>query len=90
MLTSRRYLPEDILVKVDRMSMAHSLEVRAPLLDHKVMEYAARLPSNLKLHGKESKYILKKMNEDRLPHDILYRRKAGLSMCRWIHGCAAS
>ena len=73
----KSYLPEDILVKVDRMSMAHSLEVRAPILDHKVMEFAARLPSTLKLKGQESKYIFKKMNEKRLSADILYRKKQG-------------
>ncbi len=84
----KSYLPEDILVKVDRMSMAHSLEVRAPILDHKVMEYAARLPSNLKLHGSESKYILKKMNGDRLPHEILHRKKQGFSvpLDSWLRG----
>jgi asparagine synthase (glutamine-hydrolysing) len=84
----KSYLPEDILVKVDRMSMAHSLEVRAPILDHKVMEYAARLPSHLKLHGRESKYILKKMNEDRLPHETLYRPKQGFNvpLDSWLRG----
>jgi asparagine synthase (glutamine-hydrolysing) len=84
----KSYLPEDILVKVDRMSMAHSLEVRAPLLDHKVIEYGAGLPSNLKLHGKVSKYILKKMNEDRLPRDILYRAKQGFNvpLDSWLRG----
>ncbi len=71
------YLPEDILVKVDRMSMAHSLEVRSPLLDHKLVEYAGLLPSSLKLKSKESKYILKKAMEDRLPNKILYRKKQG-------------
>ena len=84
----KSYLPEDILVKVDRMSMAHSLEVRAPILDHKVMEYAARLPSELKLNGKESKYIFKKMNGGRLPQDILYRRKQGFNvpLDSWLRG----
>jgi asparagine synthase (glutamine-hydrolysing) len=82
----KTYLPEDILVKVDRMSMAHSLEVRAPILDHKLMEYVGSLPSNLKLKGKESKYILKKMLEDRLPQDILYRKKQGFSipLASWL------
>jgi asparagine synthase (glutamine-hydrolysing) len=82
------YLPEDILVKVDRMSMAHSLEVRAPILDHKVMEYAARLPSSQKLRGEESKYIFKKMNEERLPTEILYRKKQGFSvpLDDWLRG----
>jgi asparagine synthase (glutamine-hydrolysing) len=84
----KSYLPEDILVKVDRMSMAHSLEVRSPILDHKVMEYAARLPSSLKLNGLESKYVFKKMNEQRLPGDILYRRKQGfcVPLAAWLRG----
>jgi asparagine synthase (glutamine-hydrolysing) len=82
----KTYLPEDILVKVDRMSMAHSLEVRAPILDHKLMEYVGSLPSRLKLKGKESKYIFKKMLEDRLPPNILYRKKQGFSipLASWL------
>jgi asparagine synthase (glutamine-hydrolysing) len=82
----KTYLPEDILVKVDRMSMAHSLEVRAPILDHKLMEYVGSLPSNLKLKGKESKYIFKKMLEGRLPQNILYRKKQGFSipLASWL------
>lgn len=84
----KTYLTEDILVKVDRMSMAHSLEVRAPLLDHRLMEYAGGLPSNLKLKGKESKYIFKKMLEGRLPQNILYRKKQGFSipLAVWLRG----
>jgi asparagine synthase (glutamine-hydrolysing) len=84
----KTYLPEDILVKVDRMSMAHSLEVRAPILDHKLMEFAARLPSSWKLRGSESKYVFKKMNEDRLPADVLYRKKQGFSipLASWLRG----
>lgn len=82
----KTYMTEDILVKVDRMSMAHSLEVRAPILDHKVMEFAATLPSHLKLNNRESKYILKKMNRHRLPHDVLYRKKQGFSvpLAQWL------
>jgi len=71
------YLPEDILVKVDRMSMAHSLEVRAPILDHKLIEFAGKLPSSIKLKGSNGKYIFKKINEKRLPGKILYRKKQG-------------
>ena len=71
------YLPEDILVKVDRMSMAHSLEVRAPILDHKLIEFAGKLPSSIKLKGSNGKYIFKKINEKRLPEKILYRKKQG-------------
>ncbi len=84
----KTYMTEDILVKVDRMSMAHSLEVRAPILDHKLMEFAAKLPSRLKLNGNESKYIFKKMNEKRLPRDILYRKKQGFSvpLSDWLKG----
>ena len=82
------YLPEDILVKVDRMSMANSLEVRAPILDHKLMEFAARIPSKYKLNGQESKYIFKKMNEGRLSRDILYRKKQGfcVPLASWFRG----
>ena len=82
----KTYLPEDILVKVDRMSMAHSLEVRAPILDHHIMEWAAKLASTYKLKGGVSKYIFKKMNEPRLPSDILYRKKHGFTvpLARWL------
>ncbi len=84
----KTYMTEDILVKVDRMSMAHSLEVRSPILDHKLMEFAGRLPSRLKLNGRESKYIFKKMNEKRLDADILYRKKQGFSipLAAWMRG----
>ena len=84
----KTYLPEDILVKVDRMSMANSLEVRSPLLDHKILEFAGRLPSSLKLKGMESKYILKKIFEDRLPKKILYRKKQGfcVPLAGWLRG----
>ncbi len=82
----KTYMTEDILVKVDRMSMANSLEVRAPILDHKLMEFAGRLSSDFKLRGQTSKYIFKKMNEHRLPENILYRKKQGFSipMTTWM------
>jgi asparagine synthase (glutamine-hydrolysing) len=82
------YLPEDILVKVDRMSMAHSLEVRSPILDHKLIEFVATLPSSYKLRGNEAKYIFKKMNERVLPRDILYRKKQGfcVPLADWLRG----
>lgn len=73
----KTYLPGDILVKVDRMSMANSLEVRAPMLDHVFMEFVATIPSSLKLRGQEKKYILKKALTPYLPHEILYRKKRG-------------
>jgi len=76
----KTYLPGDILVKVDRMSMANSLETRAPLLDYRVVEYAAGIPAALKLKGKEKKYILKKTFGNLLTDDILYRKKMGFSV----------
>jgi asparagine synthase (glutamine-hydrolysing) len=82
----KTYLPDDILAKVDRASMAVSLEVRAPLLDHHVMELIARIPSSLKLLGTTGKYIFKKAMADILPADILYRRKQGFAvpLARWF------
>lgn len=79
-LDVKTYLTDDILAKVDRASMAHSLEVRAPLLDHRVMELAAKMPSNLKLRGRQGKFIFKKVMAKYLPPDILYRRKMGFSV----------
>ncbi len=76
----KTYLPGDILVKVDRMSMAHSLEVRAPILDHKVIEYAASIPHALKYNKGEKKYILKQSLKNILPPSILYRKKMGFSV----------
>jgi asparagine synthase (glutamine-hydrolysing) len=71
------YLPGDNLTKIDRMSMLHSLEVRVPLLDHKVMEFAATVPPKFIVNSGHGKYILKKAMEKHLPHDILYRKKMG-------------
>lgn len=76
----KTYLVDDILTKVDRASMTHSLEVRVPLLDHIFMEYVAQIPSNLKLNGKTSKYIFKEMMKTLLPANILKRKKMGFSM----------
>ncbi|MAR91593.1 MAG: asparagine synthase (glutamine-hydrolyzing) [Pseudomonadales bacterium] len=76
----KTYLPGDILVKVDRMSMANSLEVRAPLLDYQVVEYAAKIPSALKLNNGDKKYILKRAFSKLLSHDTLYRKKMGFSV----------
>jgi asparagine synthase (glutamine-hydrolysing) len=84
----KTYLPGDILVKVDRMSMANSLEVRAPLLDFNLVEFAASLPSKLKFNGREKKYLLKKAFKPDLPDDILYRKKMGFSvpLATWFRG----
>ena len=79
-LDIKTYLTDDILTKVDRASMANSLEVRCPLLDHKVMELAASMPSALKLNDRTRKYIFKKMMERYLPKNIIYRRKMGFSV----------
>ena len=76
----KTYLTGDILVKVDRMSMANSLEVRAPLLDYRVVEFAARISSDLKLHGNDKKHILKKAFGRLLPPEILNRKKMGFSV----------
>ncbi|WP_323142281.1 XrtA/PEP-CTERM system amidotransferase [Massilia phyllosphaerae] len=87
-LDFKTWLPGDILTKVDRASMAHSLEVRVPLLDHTFCEYAATLPNDLKLRGGEGKYVLKKALEPHLPHDIMYRAKKGFSipLADWLRG----
>ena len=82
----KTYLAGGILVKVDRMSMANSLEVRAPLLDYKLIEFAATIPSNLKYNNGEKKYLLKEAFKDSLPDDILYRKKMGFSvpLASWL------
>ena len=84
----KTYLPGDILVKVDRMSMANSLEVRAPLLDYELIEQAARLPSSIKFRDGEKKYVLKQAFARDLPDDILYRKKMGFSvpLADWLRG----
>jgi asparagine synthase (glutamine-hydrolysing) len=85
-LDMKTYLPGDILTKVDRASMAHALEVRVPLLDHKLVEWISGLPPEMKLS--EGKYIFKKAMEKYLPHDILYRRKQGFAvpLAAWFRG----
>jgi len=67
------YLPDDILSKVDRMSMAHSLEVRPPFLDHRIIEFASRLPENFKIRGGRLKFVLRELMKDRLPKAIVRR-----------------
>ncbi len=74
------YLPQDILTKVDRMSMAHSLETRSPLLDHKLVEYAATIPPEYKLRAGTTKHILKKAMRGILPDTIIDRRKQGFAV----------
>jgi Asparagine synthase (glutamine-hydrolyzing) len=79
-LDIKTYLVEDILVKVDRASMANSLEVRCPILDHKFMELVAHIPSSLKLNGNKGKYIFKKALSTVLPSEVLTRRKQGFAV----------
>jgi len=84
----KTYLPGDILVKVDRMSMAHSLEVRAPILDHQVIEFAASIPPGFKYYRGEKKYILKLAFQKILPKEVMYRKKMGFSvpLAEWFRG----
>ena len=84
----RYYLPDDILMKVDRMSMAHSIEVRPPLLDHRIVEFAAALPSQFKIRGARQKVILKSLMRDKLPPSILRRKKTGFDIPahQWLRG----
>jgi asparagine synthase (glutamine-hydrolysing) len=77
---TKSYMTHDILVKVDRASMACSLEVRAPLVDHRLLEFVATIPSNLKLHGDTTKYIFKKTVESFVPREIVYREKHGFGV----------
>jgi asparagine synthase (glutamine-hydrolysing) len=82
------YLADDILYKVDRISMAHSLEVRPPFLDDRIVDFANRLPDDFKLHGSESKYILRRLMQDKLPHSVLHRPKIGfdIPIHEWFRG----
>lgn len=85
-IDTRMYLPDDILTKVDRMSMAHGLEARVPLLDHRIAEFAATLPFPLKYACGQSKRVLKHLMRDRLPAAALAQRKRGFSLPvhRWM------
>ena len=85
---TRMYLPGDILTKVDRMSMAHGLEARVPLLDYRIVEFAGTLPFALKYRGGTSKRVLKHLMRDRLPAVTLEQRKRGFSLPihRWMRG----
>lgn len=84
----KTWLVDDILVKADRTSMAHSLEVRCPLLDHRVVEFAARLPADMKLRGFRKKHLLKVSQESRVPDWVLQRPKQGFNapVSQWVLG----
>ena len=87
-LDYKTWLVGDINTKVDRAAMAHSLEVREPLMDHQLIEWLATLPSDLKIQGGEGKAVFKKAFEPLLPHDVLYRPKMGFSvpLAKWLRG----
>ena len=87
-LDMKLYLEGDILYKVDRASMANSLEVRVPFLNRKIVDFICRLPLNLKLHGLTSKYLLKKSMVNYLPGEVINRPKKGFNMpvAQWING----
>jgi asparagine synthase (glutamine-hydrolysing) len=82
------FLPDDILAKVDRISMAHSLEVRPPFLDHRIIEFAATLPADLKMRGSRQKIVLRHLMKDKLPGEILTRKKVGFDIPahEWLRG----
>jgi len=84
----KTWLVDDILVKVDRATMAHSLEARAPLLDYRVVEFAASLPVDWKLRGLKKKYLLKRSQRGRVPAEVINRRKSGFGapVSHWLDG----
>ena len=87
-MDSRIYLPDGILTKVDRMSMAHGLETRGPFLDHKFVEFGHRLPPEVKIRGLTRKYLLKKLLRGPVPPQVLSQKKMGfvLPLARWLSG----
>jgi asparagine synthase (glutamine-hydrolysing) len=82
------WLPDDLLLKADKMTMANSLELRVPFLDHKLVEFAATLPDESKLSGTSGKSLLRKLMQDVLPRPILERPKKGFSipLASWLRG----
>ena len=87
-LDQKYYLSDDILIKCDRMSMAHSLEVRPPFLDHRLVEFANSLPAELKLNGSTLKFVLRELMKDKLPPAVIRRRKEGFDIPthHWFRG----
>ena len=84
----KTWLADDILVKLDQATMAHALEARLPLLDHRLVEYAASLPVSWKYHGLEQKHIFRLSQRNRLPEAVLRRRKTGFNapVSQWLSG----
>jgi len=87
-LDQKYYLADDILTKSDRMSMAHSVEVRPAFLDHRIVEFAASLPAELKIQGSQQKVVLRELMKDKLPSSILKRKKIGFDIPahEWLRG----
>ena len=87
-IDTKTALPDDLLLKADKMTMANSIELRVPLLDHKLLEFAATLPDNFKVHGFTTKYIAKKTLRNRVPQEILDRKKVGFPVPfgAWLKG----
>jgi asparagine synthetase B (glutamine-hydrolysing) len=85
-IDTKTWLPDDLLIKADKMTMANSIELRVPLLDHKVLEFAASLPPRQKINGRDTKYILKRALSQRIPDQIRNRKKAGFPVpyASWI------
>jgi asparagine synthase (glutamine-hydrolysing) len=85
---TKTWLPDDLLIKADKMTMANSVELRVPLLDHKVLEFAAGMPRNAKIRGLNMKYAMKQALKSRIPQEILARRKAGFPVPyrTWLRG----
>lgn len=87
-IDTKTWLPDDLLIKADKMTMANSIELRVPLLDHKVLEFAASLHPRQKVNGRNTKYILKRALSQQIPTEIRNRRKAGFPVpyASWIRG----
>lgn len=83
---TKTWLPDELLIKADKMTMANSVELRVPFLDHRVLEFAARLPRDQKVRGWTMKYLLKRALKKRVPDEILHRRKAGFPVpyANWL------
>jgi asparagine synthase (glutamine-hydrolysing) len=85
---TKTWLPNDLLLKADKMTMANSVELRVPFLDHRLLEFAASLPGNYKVRGLTTKYIAKKVLSDKVPREILQRKKVGFPVpySSWLRG----
>jgi asparagine synthase (glutamine-hydrolysing) len=85
---TKTWLPDDLLIKADKITMANSIELRVPLLDHKMLEFAASLPTSYKVHGFTTKYLVKQALAKRVPREILERRKVGFPVPydAWMRG----